>query len=442
MTVFKRKYYIAALVFFMMAGFLAVPGGNVQAAGANDSFVQQIEKQYDALETKYTDLYEEDLARIQGDYAQFLQKMNEDRSKMEQLLDEDLKSLSEQLKKDYKELEAKYEDSPGYSSKLRKYESAIDPNYSSGALWKYNKEIDKNYSSSIHWKLYTQIDPNYSSGLMWKYETNLDPNYSSGLMWKYTNTMDPNYSSSLMWKLSNESDVNYSSGTMWKYETGSISLATAKERMAKVLDDGEKDLKDARDKYVGEITLLKNTTETSIIRLRDQSVEQLLLQRAESLKEISSIRESGFGQGITFEPLVIEFSPFPEKSAPPVPSGRINVVIDGEIMNFEQPPVMKNGSTLVPMRAIFERLGASLKYDAKTKMVTATKDAIKIELTLGSKAAKKNGAAMTLDVPGQLVGSHTMVPIRFISESLGATVKWDAAAQTVYITTTAAETEM
>ncbi|WP_246021133.1 copper amine oxidase N-terminal domain-containing protein [Paenibacillus lentus] len=54
-------------------------------------------------------------------------------------------------------------------------------------------------------------------------------------------------------------------------------------------------------------------------------------------------------------------------------------------------------------------------------------------------SAKKNGQVINLDVPGQLVDSHTMVPIRFISESLGATVKWDRVTWTVNITTTAAE---
>lgn len=427
MKIFKSKYYILFVVLAMLTGVFAWPAANLQAAKAGDSFIQEINKQYTTVRDEFRGQYDADLKQIQGDFELFLLKSREDQSTLEKLLDDDLAYLTQLLKEDHKQLQAAYGKQSGYQSKLQQYERAINPHYSSGPLWRYNKESDKSYSSSIHWKFNNEINPSYSSSLMWKYSNNVNPSYSSSIMWKYANTMNPNYSSSLMWKLENESNPSYSSSTMWKYDRGGMSLTAAKEQMATIFANARRDLQASRDQAVGEMNRLKANTESSIIALRNSSAEKLLQQRASSLAEISSIRERHFGKGITPNKLQISFD-------------KIRVIIDGELMTFEQPPVMKDGSTLVPMRAIFERLGASLKWNAQAQSVVATKDETKVELTLGSKAAKKNGQVMNLDVPGQLVGSHTMVPIRFISESLGASVKWDSATQTVYITTAAAET--
>lgn len=426
MKVFQRKYYILVAVLAMLGGLFGATGGNAQAAKADDAFIQEMAQQYQAIRDEFRGQYDSDLKRIRGDYEQFLQKSREDQATLEKLLDEDLAYLTELLREDYKQLQAAYGKQSSYRSKLQEYDRAINPNYSSGPLWKYSKESAKSYSSSIHWKFNNEINPNYSSSLMWKYSNNVNPSYSSSIMWKYANTMNPNYSSSLMWRLDNESNPSYSSSTMWRYAQGGMSLTTAKEQMATIFANARKDLQAARDEAVNDMNRLKAETESSIIALRNNSVEKLQLQRAASLSQISSIRERNFGKGITPDKLQISFD-------------KIRVIIDGEIMVFEQPPVMKNGSTLVPMRAIFERLGATLKWDAKTQSVAATKGDTSIELTLGSKAAKKNGQVINLDAPGQLVGSHTMVPIRFIGESLGATVKWDSATLTVYITTTPEE---
>ncbi|WP_055109415.1 copper amine oxidase N-terminal domain-containing protein [Paenibacillus ihumii] len=426
MKVVKHNYYILAVVLAMLAGLFGVPAGNVQAAKADDAFIQEMEKQYRAIYDEFKNQYDSDLKQIKGDYERFLQMSREDQALLEKLLNDDLAYLTKLLRKDYDQLKAAYGNKSNYRYKLQEYDRAINPNYSSGPLWAYSKESNKNYASSIHWNFNKEINPSYASSLMWKYNNNVNISYSSGIMWNYTNTMNPNYSSGLMWKLDNESNASYASGTLWKYAQDRISLTTAKEEMEAVFAKARKDLQAARDRYMGDMNRLKTETESSIIALRDRSVEKLLQQRADSLSEISSIRKRNFGKGIAVDKLQISFD-------------RIKVIIDGELMSFEQQPVMRNGSTLVPMRAIFERLGATLKWDAKTQSVAATKGDTRIELTLGSKAAKKNGQVINLDVPGQLVGSHTMVPIRFISESLGATVKWDSVTQTVYITTTAEE---
>lgn len=103
----------------------------------------------------------------------------------------------------------------------------------------------------------------------------------------------------------------------------------------------------------------------------------------------------------------------------------IGVTIGGEYLDFDVTPMMETGRVLVPMRQIFEALGADLTWDAETSTVTAVKGDTTITLTIGSAEALKNGKTITLDVPAKLVNGRTMIPIRFISESLGYDVKWN-----------------
>lgn len=93
------------------------------------------------------------------------------------------------------------------------------------------------------------------------------------------------------------------------------------------------------------------------------------------------------------------------------------------------------GRTLLPLRSIFESLGAKVIWNGKTKTVTAIKDNTKIELTLDSKVALINNESKTLDIPAQLINNSTMVPVRFVGEALNADVDWESKTQTAVITT-------
>ncbi len=113
----------------------------------------------------------------------------------------------------------------------------------------------------------------------------------------------------------------------------------------------------------------------------------------------------------------------------------INVTIDGKVQNYDVMPVIENGRTLVPMRGIFEALGAEINWDDASKTVTGTKGETKIILQIGNTVAKVNDEDTTLDVAATIVEGRTMVPARFISESLGCKVGWDDATKTVIIST-------
>jgi len=114
----------------------------------------------------------------------------------------------------------------------------------------------------------------------------------------------------------------------------------------------------------------------------------------------------------------------------------IHVTVNGEVVPFNgQQPVEEAGSVLVPLRGVFEKLGATVGYDNNTRTVVAVKGATSISLPLGSATATVNGEARNLSRPAQAVNGTTLVPLRFVSEALGAQVRWNDASQTVIIDT-------
>ncbi|SDP29194.1 Uncharacterized conserved protein [Paenibacillus sp. yr247] len=111
----------------------------------------------------------------------------------------------------------------------------------------------------------------------------------------------------------------------------------------------------------------------------------------------------------------------------------VSVIIDGVWQKYDNPAVIMNGSTLVPLRPIFEKLGAVIQWDNETRTVTATKNNKTIKLTIGSTMAYVNGEKNTLSTEAQIINNATMVPVRFVSEALGAEVKWDEKSKSVEI---------
>ena len=114
----------------------------------------------------------------------------------------------------------------------------------------------------------------------------------------------------------------------------------------------------------------------------------------------------------------------------------ISVDLNGRTLTFSgtQPTQIK-GSTLVPMRGIFEALGASVRFDSATQTVFGQRGQTAIVLPLGALTATVDGKPTALPQPAQLINGTTLVPLRFISEALGAGVRWDPATRTVLIQT-------
>ncbi|MFZ5651033.1 MAG: helical backbone metal receptor [Bacillota bacterium] len=119
--------------------------------------------------------------------------------------------------------------------------------------------------------------------------------------------------------------------------------------------------------------------------------------------------------------------------ADPAQAAEVKVLLNGKEIPMDVKPVIENGRTLVPLRAIFEALGAKVDWEGTTGTVTAVKDGTIIKLVIDSTTALKNDEKANLDVPAKIFNGRTLVPLRFVSEALGARVDWDEANREVLI---------
>ena len=112
----------------------------------------------------------------------------------------------------------------------------------------------------------------------------------------------------------------------------------------------------------------------------------------------------------------------------------VKVVLNGSELSFDVPPQLITSRTMVPMRKIFESLGAEVYWDDETQTVTAYRDTTVVVMQIDNVDITVNNAVITLDVPPRLIGGRTLVPVRAVAESLDAEVAWDDETQTVVIT--------
>lgn len=113
--------------------------------------------------------------------------------------------------------------------------------------------------------------------------------------------------------------------------------------------------------------------------------------------------------------------------------GGVSIYIDGQRQEYSYQADVEKGTTLTPLRGIFESLGASVNWNSKSQTIEAHKGNTKIWLKIGSRNAKVNGKTVTLSVPAKVQYGRTLVPLRFISEALGENVQWDSSTRSIYI---------
>jgi hypothetical protein len=111
---------------------------------------------------------------------------------------------------------------------------------------------------------------------------------------------------------------------------------------------------------------------------------------------------------------------------------QVAITINGSAVNVSPGPIIQDGRVFVPLRGVFENLGASVVYD--DGQINAQGGQNTISLHIGSSQADVNGQPQTLDVAPFIVGASTYVPLRFISQALGANVSWDESDHLVAIT--------
>lgn len=113
----------------------------------------------------------------------------------------------------------------------------------------------------------------------------------------------------------------------------------------------------------------------------------------------------------------------------------VKVLLNDNLLRFDVFPMVQDGRTLVPMRTIFESLGANVEWEAETQSIKAIKNDIVIELQLGNNILVKNGEKIELDVCPQAIDGRTLVPLRAISNSLDVDVYWAGETKTVSLYT-------
>ena len=122
----------------------------------------------------------------------------------------------------------------------------------------------------------------------------------------------------------------------------------------------------------------------------------------------------------------------PDASPTVTPLRDLSVVINGTVVVFDQPPLTRDGRVYVPLRGIFERLGAVVVFSAGH--IAATAGPHTIGLQIGETSATVDGVTQNLDAPPIVIAGRTLVPLRFVSQALGATVAYDPTARVIAVT--------
>lgn len=107
--------------------------------------------------------------------------------------------------------------------------------------------------------------------------------------------------------------------------------------------------------------------------------------------------------------------------------------LNGKQLQSEVAPVNVDGNILVPVRIIVEQLGAKVKWDNNTRSISIQQGETKIELQIGNKDVRLNGKSIVLEAAPIIVDDNALVPVRFVSESLGLKVTWDDFNKSVYL---------
>lgn len=413
-----KKTKLSGKLFLSSIAVTLLLGATPQlASAAENAFIDEMNKQYSAFEKKHQDQYEAYLKKERHLNDTYKKQMKSVYDELKKLAYDDLELLTSTMDKDIQDLKKKYKDS---NEALRDYKRAADKDRAGGPMDLYEDTMDPDFAGGPMDLFEDSLDPDFAGGAMDIYDDQLDPDFAGGALDIYGDAVDPDFAGGIMDGFEDQSDIDFAGGIMDRYEDGNLTKDKASKEMAKALTKAEEDMSNMIQKTEKSVQSTKNN---SLEDIRDAWLNvrnKILKQREETIAAASEAREKLTGKGIEFEPLVL--------------NNWITVVIDGDYLIFEQPPVSSNSSTLVSMRAVFEKLGAEVLWNAGDQSVTANKGETKIWLQLNNSTAKINGKEQTLEVAPTKINNSTMVPLRFVSEALGAKVDWDSKTQTITIT--------
>lgn len=114
-------------------------------------------------------------------------------------------------------------------------------------------------------------------------------------------------------------------------------------------------------------------------------------------------------------------------------SEEIKLIVDNRKVELDTSPVIRQATVFVPLRGVFEEFKAHVSYDKATNTIKARRGKDSVILVIDSTKAKINGADEFMPMPPFILNQRALVPLRFLSEALGCTVKWDIRNSTIYI---------
>lgn len=214
-----------------------------------------------------------------------------------------------------------------------------------------------------------------------------------------------------------------------------------------------------------EIEILKDQTETEIGNLEtqleaaeasgDAVLAESLKAQIESLKtvrdgykeemkqkieEMKQVMRDKYSEQELIELSLVGQSLAAEENVQIIPVE--NILVKNRDVKFDTPPVIKQGRTLIPVRAIAESTGATVDWDGETQTVTIVKGEKEIVFNLSENKVYIDGADTAIDVSAEVMNNRTMVPIRFVAEYFGLDVEWDGENQTIEIEESGEQTEV
>ena len=184
-----------------------------------------------------------------------------------------------------------------------------------------------------------------------------------------------------------------------------------------------------------------NSGESKTFTVKPDSNYKISLLKVDGVPEgsMSSYTFTNIATNHTIEAVFEKVVLPPSQTVIVLRTGKSTFTVNGASKALDSPPVIKNGRTLVPIRAIIEALGGTVDWDGTTRKATVTLGDTPLELWIGKSSATVNGITMPIDssnakVVPEIINGRTMLPLRFVSENLGATVGWDQSTQTITIT--------
>ncbi len=111
----------------------------------------------------------------------------------------------------------------------------------------------------------------------------------------------------------------------------------------------------------------------------------------------------------------------------------ISVYVNGQKLQFETPPVIIDGTTLVPMRALFEALGAEVSWNDDTQTAIGSKQGVFVSVEIGKEYISRCSIDIPVETPARIIDGNTMIPLRIVSESFGLSVSWSDVTNSIYM---------